>query len=141
MLRPQPQENDQIFVSGFKIAFEHVFSLLKHRNGQKASQQGRAVWEKVSLPLQSKISLDYLRVFRVNFLSAQRGVSDVGAGEDRRHLLNKLPAFLGERIFKKEVEKTRTSKRVHVNPVSMFPPRDARSGTRMGARIPPGDGK
>ena len=70
-----------LFQGSEKIAFEHVFSLLEHRNSQKVSQQGRAVWEKVSLPLQSTISLGDLRVFRVNFLSAQRGVSDVGAGK------------------------------------------------------------
>ena len=51
-----------LFQGSEKIALEHVFSLLEHRNGQKASQQGRAVWEKVSLPLQSNISLGDLRV-------------------------------------------------------------------------------
>ena len=52
-----------LFQGPEKIAFEHVFSLLEQRNGQKASQQGRAIWEKVSLPPQGKITLSDLRVF------------------------------------------------------------------------------
>ena len=99
------------------------------------------VWEKVSLPPQGKITLSDLRVFRVNFLSAQRGVLDVGAGEARCHLLNKLPTFLGERIFKKEVEKTRTSKRVHVNPGKHVPPERCEPWFESGRKHPPGDGK
>ena len=73
------------------------------------------MWENVSLPLQGKVTLSDLRVFRIDFLDAQRGVPDVGEGEARRHLMAKLPTFLGERIFKNELEKTRTSKRVHIN--------------------------
>ncbi len=73
----------------------------------------------------------------MNFLAAQRGVSDVGAGEARRHLLNKLPTFLGERIFKKEVEKTRISKRVHVNPGKHVPPREMRGLVRAWAQVSP----
>ena len=80
-----------------------------------ASQQGRFVWENFSLPLQGKVTLSDLRIFRIEFLDAQRGVPDFGEGEARRHLMAKLPTFLGERIFKKELEKTRTSKRVHIN--------------------------
>ena len=73
-----------LFQGPEKNAFEHVFSLLEQRNRLKASQQGRAVCEKVSLPPQGKITLSDLTVFRVNFLSALRGVLDVGAGEARR---------------------------------------------------------
>ena len=83
-----------------KIAFEHVFSILEQRNGQRASQQGRFVWENVSLPLQGKVTLSHLQVFRIDFLDAQRGVPDVGEGEARRHLMATLHTFLGERIFK-----------------------------------------
>ena len=46
------------------------------------------------------------------------------------------PHFWSNVFFKKEVEKKRTSKRVHVNPGKHVSPRDARSGTRMGASIP-----
>ena len=75
------------------------------------------------------------------FLSAQRGLLDVGAGEARRHLLNKLPTFMGERIFKKEVEKTRTSKRVHVNPGKHVPPERCEPWFENGRKHPPGDGR
>ena len=122
-----------------KIAFEHVFSILEQRNGQKASQQGRYVWENVSLPLQGKLTLSDLRVFRIDFLDAQRGVPDVGEGEARRHLLAKLPIFLGERIFKKELEKTRTSKKVHVNPGQPVSVSDMRSYIREWTRTSPFD--
>ena len=50
-----------------KIAIERVFSILEQRNGRKASQQGRYVWENVSLPLQGKLTLSDLRVFRIDF--------------------------------------------------------------------------
>ena len=88
-----------------KIAFEHVFSIFEQRNVQKASQQGRCVWENVSHPLQGRLTLSDLRVFRVDFLDAQRGVADVGEGEARPHLLAKLPSWFGEHIFKKELER------------------------------------
>ena len=56
-----------------KIAFEHVFSILEQRNGQRASQQGRFVWENVSLPLQGKVTLSDLRIFSIEFLDAYKG--------------------------------------------------------------------
>lgn len=120
-----------------KIAFEHVFSILEQRNGQRASQQGRFVWENVSLPLQGRVTLSDLRVFRIDFLDAQRGVPDVGEGEARRHLMARLPNFLGERIFKKEMERSRTSKKVHINPGQVVPPSEMRGFVRDWARVAP----
>ena len=85
-----------LYKGGDKIAFEHVFSILEQRNGQRASQQGRFVWENVFLPLQGKITLKDLRVFRIDFLDAKKGVPDVSEGEARRHLMSRLPNFLGK---------------------------------------------
>ena len=58
-----------------KIALEHVFSILEQRNGQKASQQGRYVWENVSIPHQGKLTLSDLRIFGIDFIDAQKGGS------------------------------------------------------------------
>ena len=85
-----------------KVAFEHVFFILEQRNGQRATQQGLFVWENVALA-PGKITLSDLRVFRIDFLDAQRGVPDASEGEARRHLMSKLPNFLGERVFKREL--------------------------------------
>ena len=58
-----------LFEGDEEIAFEHVFSLLEKRNGQKVSQQGRLDWENVTLihPSHSKITLSDMRTFRINF--------------------------------------------------------------------------
>ena len=83
--------------------------------GKGLHNKGFFAWEHVFLPLQGKVTLSDLRVFRIDFLDAQRGVPDVGEGYAPRHLMAKLPTFFGERIFKKEFEKTKTSKRIHIN--------------------------
>ena len=49
----------------------------------------------------------------------------------------KLPTFLGERIFKKELEKSRTSKKVHVIPGQSVPPREMRDLVREWGRANP----
>ena len=57
-----------------------------------------------------------MRTFRIDFLKAKRGVPDVGEGEAKRHLLAKLPNHMASNMFKKEIERTRTSKKLHVDP-------------------------
>ena len=64
------------------IAFEHVFSLLEKRNGQRVSQQRLLDWEIVTLvqPTHGKISLRDMRTFIIDFLKAQRGCLTSGRG-------------------------------------------------------------
>ena len=72
-LSPKLRHMTRYLYKGYeKVAFEHVFSILEQRNGQRATQQGRYVWENVALP-PGKITLSDLRVFRIDFLDAQRG--------------------------------------------------------------------
>ena len=49
-------------------------------------------------------------------------MSDVGEGEARRNLMTKLPTFMASSIFKKELEKSRTSKNCKSTQASPFPP-------------------
>ena len=69
-LSPQLRNMNQFLFEGDEeIAFEHVFSLLEKRNGQKVSQQGRLDWENVTLiqPSHGKITLSDMRTFIINF--------------------------------------------------------------------------
>ncbi len=139
-LSPQLRHLTQyIYEGGETIAFEHIFSLLEKRNGQRISQQGRLEWENVTLfqPSHGKISLNDMRTFRIDFLKAQRGVPDVGEGEAKRHLMAKLPTFMASTIFKKEIEKTRMSKKLQINPGQEMTPKDMHTTIRAWSRVAP----
>ncbi len=55
---------------------------------------------------------------------------DVEQGEARRHLMAKLPTFMASSVLKKEMEKTRTSKRMQVNSGQHVPPNEMRAYIR-----------
>ncbi len=62
---------------------------------------------------------------------------DVGEGEAKRHLMAKLPTFMASTIFKKEIERTRTSKKLQVSPGQAMELRDMRSQIKDWVRIYP----
>ena len=62
---------------------------------------------------------------------------DVGEGEAKRHLMAKLPTFMGSTIFKKEIEKTRTSKKLQVNPGQEMTPNEMRAQIKDWVRVYP----
>ena len=102
--------------SGEVIAFEHVFSLLESRYGQKKSQGNRAMWEALKIPPEDRLTLAQFRRFRLEFLKAWRGVPEVSESESRRHLMRKLLGFMTEKVVKKERDKNRRNNKLTLNP-------------------------
>ena len=98
------------------VAFEHVFTYFEQKYGQRKGMGIRAAWKALKMPTQGKLTLAQFRRFRLEFMQVWQQLPEVSESEAYRHLNDRLLPFMMDKVYKKEKDKNRNSKKLIVHP-------------------------
>ena len=98
------------------VAFEHVFTYFEQKYGQRKGLGIQAAWKALKIPAQGALTLAKFRRFRLGFMQVWQQLPEVSESEAYRHLSGRILPWMTEKIYKKEKDKNRLSKKLIVHP-------------------------
>ena len=97
----------------------------------------RAAWKALKIPPGGRLTLAQFRRFRLEFMQVWQQLPEVSESEAYRHLTDRLLTFMVDKVYKKEKEKNRHSKKLVVHPGFPVPENDIKKVVKAWVVVEP----